>query len=125
MGLGNLALAAGAIVFIAFMFVGKIDKKADYETQATNLEIGQMVDTVKMESAAIRTGVSKVSDPEAEARMAERDKELYEIKAKGKKDRLKDDKRVADTEKIADDLDAEEAKKAGKIDPLDAFARSR
>lgn len=108
--MSKLLLAVGIVAFVAFMFIGKIDKKVDNETRATNLQVQQVIDSVNIERKKIVTGDINATDPVVEARMVERQKELDEIERNRKKDRAKDDKRVQDTDKVADDLDALEAK---------------
>jgi len=116
--------AAGIIAVIAYWFFGGINKTVDYFSQRTNIQVQQTSDTVLHRSQEISSGRT-INDPAYLARKAAREEEQAKTDRVLSKDRAKADTHVDKAEKHADELETQGESQPKKIDPLDAFARSK
>ena len=107
--ISKMILAVGVIAFVAYWFLGKVDKTVDYQSRAVSLQVQQINDDVQKKSKEISSGTA-IENPEYLARKEARDQELAQIDKKMSKDRTKADSHVEKTEKQADELDALEEK---------------
>lgn len=115
---------AGILMFVVYWLVIGINKNVDYSSRRTHLQVQQTVDTVIQQSNKISSGLTS-EDPAYQARKAARDAELAQIDRVQSKDRAKADFHVDKAEKQADELESQGEAQPKKIDPLDAYARSK